>query len=191
LPWNFLASSSSDRGCRAAAVDLDAGLEFLARAGGHAPDGGEGVRERRSAALVLDAAHQLTLSSIAVTSAGASPCARSRRAASTPAWVKWLHGYGLKTTRRSSSPCPCRGRRRPLAQQHGQIPAGVGLRGRHADASARQGQHRDVPLSAPCIARNKPLRCARPGGHACGLRQLPAATLGRSAVGPRLGISHR
>jgi hypothetical protein len=42
----------------AVAVDLDAGLEFLARAGGHTQDGGEGVRERRAAALVLDAAHQ-------------------------------------------------------------------------------------------------------------------------------------
>jgi hypothetical protein len=59
LSWNLLASSSSDRGIAgAAAVDLDAGLEFLARAGGHAPDGGEGMRERRAAALVLDAAHQ-------------------------------------------------------------------------------------------------------------------------------------
>ena len=37
-----------------------------------------------------------TPSSIAGTSAGASPRARSRRAAFTPAWVKWLHGYGLK-----------------------------------------------------------------------------------------------
>jgi hypothetical protein len=58
LSWNFLASSLSDRGCGPAAVDLDAGLEFLAGAGGHAPDGGEDVRERRAATLVLDAAHQ-------------------------------------------------------------------------------------------------------------------------------------
>ncbi len=38
-----------------------------------------------------------TPSSIAVTSAGASAWARSRRAASRRVWVKWLHGYGLKT----------------------------------------------------------------------------------------------
>lgn len=44
MSWNFLASSSSDRGLpKAAAVDLDAGLEFLARAGGHAQDGGVGL----------------------------------------------------------------------------------------------------------------------------------------------------
>ncbi len=37
---------------------------------------------------------------------GGEPLARSRRAASTPAWVKWLHGYGLKTTRGSSQFAP-------------------------------------------------------------------------------------
>ena len=59
MSWNFLTSSSSDRGLPGPPrVDLDAGLEFLARAGGHAQDGGEGVGERRAAALVLDAAHQ-------------------------------------------------------------------------------------------------------------------------------------
>jgi hypothetical protein len=54
LSWNFLASSSPDRGVAGtAAADLAAVLEFLARAGGHAQDGREGVRERRAAALVL------------------------------------------------------------------------------------------------------------------------------------------
>jgi hypothetical protein len=70
----------------AAAVDLDAGLEFLARAGGHAQDGGEGVRERRAAALVLDAAHQ----------GGQGEAAGSRAAASVKS--SWDTGYDDETT---------------------------------------------------------------------------------------------
>src|SRR6266568_849838 len=144
------------------------GIEFLARCGWSRAGRGEGVRERRAAALVLDAAHQGGQGEAAgVTGGGvgevlvghaeaaaeqrrgdrvggaerrvvpggrpclglgwlsdraqdglgdaqldrcdvggASPWARSRRAASTPAWVKWLHGYGLKTTRGSSQSVP-------------------------------------------------------------------------------------
>jgi hypothetical protein len=36
------------RVARAAAVDLDAGLQWVARTSSHAQDGGEGVRERRA-----------------------------------------------------------------------------------------------------------------------------------------------
>jgi hypothetical protein len=165
LSWNFLASSSSDRGLpgppRLTSTRASSSSPV---AGGHAQDGGEGVRERRAAALVLDAAHQGGQGEAAgVTGGGVGevlvghaeaaaeqrrgdrvgaaerrvvpggrPClglgwlgdraqdglgdaqldrcdvgggeswARSRRAASTPTWVKWLHGYGLKTTRGSS-----------------------------------------------------------------------------------------
>jgi hypothetical protein len=59
LSWNFLASSSSDRGLpgppRLTSTRASSSSPV---AGGHAQDGGEGVRERRAAALVLDAAHQ-------------------------------------------------------------------------------------------------------------------------------------
>src|SRR5207302_5406092 len=255
----------------AAAVDLDAGLEFLARAGGHAQDGGEGVRERRAAALVLDAAHQGGQGDAAGVTGGVGevlvghaeaaaeqrrgdrvgaaerrvvpggrPCLglgwlgdraqdrlgdaqldrcdvgggeplRSRRAASTPAWVKWLHGYGLKTTRGSSQSVPrprttasgwarspqnaCRNPKRPSSTVGGPVSP---CRARSAAATPqRAAQPQWTRLTVPPVrlasSRPAPMLAAMPAAEAIPASSCPCsiATATAAPTAPQMDVACR